>query len=395
MRRNQLAWCDILVRDCCESIQYGYTAKSNPDTVGPKLLRITDIVQEIIDWNSVPHCEIDSTNKKKYRLEDGDIVVARTGATCGYAKLIKNPPESVFASYLVRLKPNKNVDACFLGYVINSDDYKRFVMSSNTGAAQPNASAQVLTSYPIKLPPLPTQIKISSVLSTYDDLIENNTRRIKILEEMAQSIYREWFVNFRFPGHEKVKMVESQLGLIPEGWEIKKLKSILNRLKPEKHYTEKEISPVGEIPVIDQSRNEVLGYHNNHPDFQASADNPLFIFGDHTCKMEVMFEPFSIGPNVVPFGTDNMYGLYWFFAIRNLVDTREYKRHWNVLVSKDVLLPTLEVVSSFEVTRNFIGLVKQLAKINRTLKQTRDLLLPRLISGEIDVSDLDIQIPEV
>ena len=73
-------------------------------------------------------------------------------------------------------------------------------------------------------PPLLLQHKIASILSAYDDLIENNTRRIKILEEMAQIIYNEWFVKFRFPGHENVKMVESELGMIPEGWEVKKLR---------------------------------------------------------------------------------------------------------------------------------------------------------------------------
>ena len=77
--------------------------------------------------------------------------------------------------------------------------------------------------FPISLPPLPTQRRIASILSAYDDLIENNTRRIAILEEMARRLYREWFVDFRFPGHEKVRMRESELGLIPKGWEVKSL----------------------------------------------------------------------------------------------------------------------------------------------------------------------------
>ena len=75
--------------------------------------------------------------------------------------------------------------------------------------------------YMLKCLHLPIQQKIASILSAYDDLIENNTRRIQILEEMAQRIYHEWFVHFRFPGHENVKMVESELGMIPEGWEVK------------------------------------------------------------------------------------------------------------------------------------------------------------------------------
>ena len=75
---------------------------------------------------------------------------------------------------------------------------------------------------------LPTQRKIASILSAYDDLIENNTRRIAILEEMAQAIYREWFVNFRFPGHENAKMVDSPLGQIPEGWEVLSVTLLVN-----------------------------------------------------------------------------------------------------------------------------------------------------------------------
>ena len=91
------------------------------------------------------------------------------------------------------------------------------------GTTQDNLSLDKLLSFQILTPPLDSQKKIASILSAYDDLIENNLKRIKILEEMAQMIYREWFVNFRFPGHEKVKMVKSELGMIPEGWEVKKL----------------------------------------------------------------------------------------------------------------------------------------------------------------------------
>jgi type I restriction enzyme S subunit len=76
------------------------------------------------------------------------------------------------------------------------------------------------------MPPVDEQQQIAAILSAYDDLIENNTRRIQILEEMAQRIYTEWFVHFRFPGHEKVKMVDSELGKIPSGWEIGQLKDV-------------------------------------------------------------------------------------------------------------------------------------------------------------------------
>ena len=98
-------------------------------------------------------------------------------------------------------------------------------MGHSTGATVKSSKHENIRNLELpKLPPpLPTQRKIAAVLSAYDDLIENNTRRIKILEEMASAIYREWFVEFRFPGHEGVEMVESELGLIPQGWEVKQL----------------------------------------------------------------------------------------------------------------------------------------------------------------------------
>ncbi len=88
------------------------------------------------------------------------------------------------------------------------------------------ADLKVVREIEILAPPPPTQRKIAAILSAYDDLIENNTRRIQILEQMAQAIYREWFVHFRFPGHEDVRMVESELGLIPEGWEVIHIKDL-------------------------------------------------------------------------------------------------------------------------------------------------------------------------
>ena len=91
---------------------------------------------------------------------------------------------------------------------------------STGGATKVSDAYDSVKTETLSISPCRIQHKIAAILSAYDDLIENNTRRIKILEEMAQSIYREWFVNFRFPGHEKVKMVDSPMGKIPEGWEV-------------------------------------------------------------------------------------------------------------------------------------------------------------------------------
>lgn len=118
----------VAFADICESVRYGYTASASEQEVGPRFLRITDIVSESIDWDSVPFCEIDDSDKKRFALEAGDIVVARTGATVGYAKLIRDSVDAVFASYLVRFRVDgEKADPGFVGRLIESFIYKDFV----------------------------------------------------------------------------------------------------------------------------------------------------------------------------------------------------------------------------------------------------------------------------
>src|SRR5207253_346972 len=113
------------------------------------------------------------------------------------------------------VRPSKSVDARFIGFVVESPVYKEFIQRHVGGAAQPNANAQILTSYEIPLPPLPVQQRIAGILSAYDELVENSERRIRILETMARALYSEWFVHFRVPGHENHPRVASPLGDIP------------------------------------------------------------------------------------------------------------------------------------------------------------------------------------
>lgn len=139
--------------ELCESIDYGYTASAEAGDVGPKFLRITDIVPDVIDWSTVPHCRIEEDRFKKFRLIEGDIVIARTGATVGYAKRInKRNPDAVFASYLVRLRLNSDVDSVMAGIFLESEDYKKYVQSRVGGAAQPNANAKVLSAVEMVVP---------------------------------------------------------------------------------------------------------------------------------------------------------------------------------------------------------------------------------------------------
>ncbi len=148
------------------STQYGYTTSAISEPIGPKFLRITDIAPSIINWDEVPHCSIEDSLQDKYFLHEGDVVVARTGATVGYAKRInKLHPASIFASYLVRLKPTNIDHSIFLGISVESKNFKDFINMFITGAAQPQANATIMSLFPLLLP-------TSDLIKEFNNLVE-------------------------------------------------------------------------------------------------------------------------------------------------------------------------------------------------------------------------------
>ena len=229
------------------------------------------------------------------------------------------------------------------------------------------------------------QTKIASILSAYDDLIENNKKRIKILEQMAENIYKEWFVRFRFPGYETAEFENG----IPKGWEVVRVKNCLKRLPFNRLYKQDELESSGKVIVIDQSSNEFMGYHNNEPSHYASFEEPIILFGDHSCKFVLMTKYFSLGENVVPFksiSTEELDNYYLYYAVHKLIVTEEYKRHWGRFTAMKIFKPQIAL------QRKFADFVKQLVHQkemlwiqNQNLIKQRDLLLPRIMSGKLEV----------
>ena len=402
---NRSGWKQVILRDICERVDYGYTTSAKKEPVGPKFLRITDIVPDLIDWSSVPYCEIGDKDMDKYRLGIGDIVIARTGATTGYAKWIKESHNSVFASYLVRIRINKDYDHRYAGLVVESNEYKRFIKTNLGGAAQPQANAQVLTSFPLLVPPLPIQRKIAAILSAYDDLIENNMRRIKILEEMAQTLYREWFVKFRFPRHDRVGIVESDLGMIPEGWGVKRLGDVCNILMGQ--------SPKSEFY---NDNGEGLPFHQGVTDFGelfptdrmyctvqnrvAEAGDILFSVRAPVGRINIANKKIVIGRGLCAIRSKSGKQAFVFQQLKEQFKEEDTMGGGTIFksVTKDdmngikFLVPPEELLKSFEeiMTPIFTEL-KNLTIKNVNLHRTRDLLLPKLVSGEVHVEDIEVR----
>jgi type I restriction enzyme S subunit len=170
---------------------------------------------------------------RRTNLEPGDILLANCGASIGRVGLAQADPricKTTFQKSVSVIKANTNiVDNRFLYYFVCHKS--ALLIRLGNGAAQPNLLIGDLKRIEVPVPPLPLQQCIADILSAYDELIENNQRRIRILESIARALYREWFVHFRFPGHENVPRIASPLGEIPMGWEVKKLGSLAEEMR--------------------------------------------------------------------------------------------------------------------------------------------------------------------
>jgi len=171
--------------------QYGYTASASREKIGPQFLRITDIdlARSKIEWSDVPYCKISDKDYLKYRLNDEDILFTRIGATTGKTCIVKNPPKSVFASYLIRYKVDlKKVIPFFIYYFTTNKEYWDQINASKEGKLKKGVSSSQLKTFDFPLPPLPVQQKIASILSAIDNKIEAEENKKKSLEELFKTL---------------------------------------------------------------------------------------------------------------------------------------------------------------------------------------------------------------
>ena len=325
---------------------------------------------------------ITSTNikafHKEYKVEGPMVVTGRSGSL-GKVQYIEGRCWPLNTSLYV--KDYKGNFPRYVYYFLQMMHLEQY----NAGAGVPTLNQNHLHSLKIKIHEKKLQQKIASILSSYDRLIENNTRRIRLLEQMAENLYKEWFVRFRFPEHENVEMVNG----LPKGWKVERIKECVKRLHFGRTYKAKELSQDGEVIVIDQSTSDFLGFHNNTPDHHATFNSPIILFGDHSCKFCLMTRNFSLGENIIPFiskDTKQIDNYYLYFATHKLIVTEEYKRHWGRLSSMKILIPTINIQQKFNKLIIKNEKMKKLLFIqNQLLTRQRDLLLPRLMSGKLEV----------
>ena len=326
-----------------------------------------------------------------------------TGATAGKVGRVRSDQPLLLNQRVAKIVPAE-ADSDFIWAIVSSDEYQARFFCLADGAAQPNMSGSQIENIEIPLPPLPIQRRIAGILSAYDDLIENSQRRIKILEEMARRLYSEWFVYFRFPGHEGCRLVESPLGEIPEGWGVTPFSGLAqyingyafkpgdwgNSGKPIIKIRELKSGVTAETPRNEgNSISEKYFVRDGDVLFSWSADLDAYLWagGDGLLNQHLF--------NVIPSGEYSR--AFCFHALKEAMPRFRSLSLGATMhhIKRSALDQVYVAVPPVEIRRNLDDLIEPLhyqlitlAKHVATLRCTRDLLLPRLLSGQIDVEAL-------
>lgn len=396
-------WMTYSLGDICEDIAYGYTESASEDEIGPKFLRITDIQNYFINWNEVPFCPISDTDHKKYKLDKGDIVIARTGASTGVTTIFKEENiDAVYASYLIRYKINRKIaNPFFVGYVLKSSLWHNHVNSIIGGSAQPGANAKQFAIFKFHLPPITEQSRITTILSSLDDKIELNLRMNKTLEAIAQAIFKEWFVDFKFPGFDG-ELVDG----LPKGWkkgvvgDIYKTTSGGTPSRTNEDYyrngsvswvKSKELNRSFIIDTEEKITVDALG--NSSAKIIPKYSLLIAMYGATVGEYAILSMEASCNQAICAILPSDNYPFtyilgYFKFFQKNFINQASGSAQQNIsqaLIQKnEITIPPSEYAVLFHKTvHNLYERIENNLYQNKYLQELRDTLLPKLMTGKI------------
>ena len=389
-----------LIDLCIGKGKYGIAAPAVPKSVNlPTYLRITDINDDGT-INKASLCSVDDENSTNYILEENDIVFARTGNSTGRSYFYnKNDGELVYAGFLIKFSLNPNiVNPVILKYYTHSKPYYDWIYSFDTGATRGNINAQTYANMPIILPERDIQDIIVPILSSLDAKIETNNKLNEKLEEMAQAIFKSWFVDFE--PFKNQPFHKTELGMIPEGWEVGSLSDIatitMGQSPSGTSYNEN-----GEGIIFYQGRTEFgfrfpsVRLYTTAPSRFAEVGSTLMSVRAPVGDINMALSRCCIGRGVASIKSNSECDSYIYYLMKSLKKRFDvYNGEGTVFgsVGRDslrgmcVTIPPQSVISDFEmIVSKFDDRIKTNELESQRLASLRDTLLPRLMSGEIKI----------
>ena len=381
--------------DVCELINGGAWKQTEYVDDGISVVQVSNMKNGTIDVSDLKFLPPTSYDRyKKHTLKECDLVIATVGShatqasAAGRATIVKGFVAGMLLNQnavAIRSK-SESLNQDYLGLIGRSDKFQFYLGTVGQGAAnQVRIALSAIKEYKCDLPPIGVQRRIAEVISAYDDLIENNRRRIQLLEQAARLLYKEWFVHLRFPGHEHVKIKDG----VPEGWEKKMLGDIIE-IKKGKNIT-KETASEGKIPVV--AGGLTPAYFHNTP----NATGPVITIsasGANAGYVNIYHEDIwaSDCSYISKESTEHIYYYYTllkskqmeiFVLQKGAAQPHVYPKD---LMRISVVSPPDRILGYFADTiSHTFTMTKNLITQNKSLTQARDLLLPRLMNGEVAV----------
>ena len=333
---------------------------------------------------------------KKYIIQKGDIAITVAGSVgdTGYANEIVDGYN--LTENAVRLTNfTEAVDSKFLHYILMQKHYYDYMQLIAGAAAQPKLGIYKIQKIRVVLPKVSIQKRIADILTTYDNLIENNNKRIKLLEQMAENLYKEWFVRFRFPGFEDVEFENG----IPKGWKIEILSDIADIImgqspKSENYNTNCEglpfhqgVGSYGDFYLID----DIYSTKGNRI---AEANSIIFSVRAPVGRINITLNKIILGRGVASINSVKGYNAYLLWMLKNQFQQEDIIGNGSIFTSVTkkelfgfkILMPHDDLIQKFDsIAFGIESEMRKLSLINDNLTKQRDLLLPRLMSGKLEV----------
>ncbi len=407
------------LEDNCTFINGGsWTASEYADS-GYPVLKVSNFDKATISYNDLSYLQESSFDKyKKNQLKLHDIVIATVGShpslvNSAAGRCITVPKDAVGLllnqnALCLRSKNEDVINQRYLGYLCKSQLFQHFIQQRGKGAAnQMRIPIGGIKSFDMDFPEIETQRKIASILYAYDDLIENNLKRIKLLEEQAQQTYEEWFVRFKFPGYENVAFDE--LSGLPVGWEKVKLNQILKfnqgvQVPIDDQLPDSNSDRVRFIRIVDVTQgNQPKRYIQRPRETQIVDRKDLFMVRYGAPQVVTNFDG-AIANNFFKINIIDENKVYpkYIYSFLNREEIKDYLMGVSVSATMpaisfksfgqiEIKLPDKGLQFKFhKYVDSIFDLILNLQNQNQHLKEARDMLLPRLMSGMIDVESLEV-----
>ena len=401
----------LRLRDVCAKIGSGATPRGGKDVYLESgevaLIRSQNVYNDRFERNGLVFIGQEHSDQlSNVEVQGNDVLLNITGNSV--ARVCQIPADVLPArvnQHVAIIRPDScRLDPRFLRFFLASPQMQAEMLALAAAGATRNALTKgMIESFEVPDLSVEVQRTIAALLGALEDKIELNRRMNKTLEAMARAIFKDWFVDFG-PTRAKAEGRAPYLAPkfwdlfpdklddeeTPEGWETKPLEDCLERLKVGKLYDQKSVLPTGRVPVLDQGKSGIIGFHDNEANIQASPKRRVSIFANHTCLQRLLDFNFSTIQNVIPFVGHQLPTEWVHYASLGKQKFEEYRGHWPSFIVHSVTVPTTELASTYAQLVDPLLLKISVNQTEaKTLTQTRDCLLPKLMSGEIRLPEAE------